>query len=428
MNITIMTSGTEGDIYPYVALAKGLKARGFEATVVTQLEFEALVREHGLDYRPIRMNFSELMKTEESKAALDGDRKAARKLSREVFCPALESTCRDLWEAVQDSDAIISNHVHYYARHMADKLRIPFLFVTCSPFLSPTRAFPFMFFTTKDLGGPLNRLSYLAVRSLPVKEYPYIAKWYREGPGMSIGSRFGNVLRRKGRPIPVMYYFSPLLLPRPRDWPEDTLMAGYWPLERKAPWEPPEALEAFLSSGPPPVYIGFGSMVTRHRERVSRIVASALKKTGERAVIYAGTGGILDPKMPEQVYYSDFIPHDRLFPKVKAVVHHGGTGTLSQGLKHGKPTVICPVIADQVFWGSVVHKLGVGPPPFKQRFRDLTADLLAEAIRSATTDESMRRKAEKLGEGLRQEDAMGNAVKFVEMQSDKWYKRHGKKK
>src|SRR5262249_1974915 len=111
------------------------------------------------------------------------------------------------------------------------------------------------------------------------------------------------------------------------------------------------------------------------------------------------------------IFSLDEIPHSWLFPRVAAVVHHGGVGTTAAGLRAGKPTVVCPFFHDQPFWGKRVHDLGAGPPPIPQR--ELMAGRVAEAIRAATTDAGMRQRAEALGEKIRSEDTVAGAIERI---------------
>jgi len=64
--------------------------------------------------------------------------------------------------------------------------------------------------------------------------------------------------------------------------------------------------------------------------------------------------------------------------------------------------------ADQPNWARRVEALGVGPRAIP--FRELTADLLADAIRQATSDPAMRQRAFALGEQIRSEDGAGTTV------------------
>jgi sterol 3beta-glucosyltransferase len=137
-----------------------------------------------------------------------------------------------------------------------------------------------------------------------------------------------------------------------------------------------------------------------------------LAQSGQRGLIVTGWGGLSIPDPPQSAYVAEFVPYDWLAPRVAAVVHHGGAGTTAAGLRAGKPTVICPFVADQPFWGRRVAELGVGPSPIPQR--NLTADNLARAIKEAMTDTRMRRRATELGSKIQAENGLGNAIGFIE--------------
>jgi sterol 3beta-glucosyltransferase len=137
----------------------------------------------------------------------------------------------------------------------------------------------------------------------------------------------------------------------------------------------------------------------------------ALAMAGQRGILASGWGGLTAAPLAEHVYMLDAAPHDRLFPRVAAVVHHGGAGTTAAGLRAGKPTVICPFFGDQPFWGRRVAELGVGPAPIP--FRYLTPEKLADAIRCAVTDPEMHRRAAKLGTRIREDNGVGRAVELI---------------
>jgi sterol 3beta-glucosyltransferase len=194
-------------------------------------------------------------------------------------------------------------------------------------------------------------------------------------------------------------------------WSEHARVTGYWFLDHPPDWQPPADLVDFLESGPPPIYIGFGSLKSRGAEKAGRIVLDALRQSGHRGVIAIGGGGLSESDLPDEVFAVGSVPHDWLFPRMAAVVHHGGAGTTGAELRAGVPSVIVPVTNDQPFWGRRVRALGVGPAPIPRR--RLTADRLARAICIAVTDESIRKRGAELGETIRAEDGVGNAVRIV---------------
>ena len=172
------------------------------------------------------------------------------------------------------------------------------------------------------------------------------------------------------------------------------------------------ALEAFLQAGPPPVYVGFGSMAGRDPARLARTVVEALQAAGQRGLLAPGWGGLAPGALPPTVHVVGEMPHAALFPRVKAVVHHGGAGTTHAGLRAGRPTLICPFFADQPFWGRLVHARGLGPAPIPQRRLD--APRLAAALHTLVSDAAMATRAAALGEAMRAEDGAAAAVAALE--------------
>lgn len=216
--------------------------------------------------------------------------------------------------------------------------------------------------------------------------------------------------------LPTIYGFSPAVIAKPRDW-RNTELTGYWFLESAGTWTPPESLMRFLDAGEPPIYIGFGSMGSRDPEATARLVQEAIAQTGQRAILLAGWGGLQAGDVTEDVYLIDSAPHDWLFPRMAAVVHHGGAGTTAAALRAGVPSIIIPFFGDQGFWGQRVADLGVGPLPISRR--QLTVDKLAGAIARTVNDQEMRDRARMLGEIIRAEDGVAQAVAMVESVSDR---------
>jgi sterol 3beta-glucosyltransferase len=137
----------------------------------------------------------------------------------------------------------------------------------------------------------------------------------------------------------------------------------------------------------------------------------ALASSGQRGLLLTGWGGLRSRSVPEDVFILDSAPHRWLFPRMAAVVHHGGAGTTAEGLRAGVPAVIVPFVFDQTFWGARIKALGLGPGPIP--VKQLTASRLASAIRTAVTDPGIRQRARSCGEAIRAEDGTGNAVEVI---------------
>jgi len=176
-------------------------------------------------------------------------------------------------------------------------------------------------------------------------------------------------------------------------------------------WQPPSALIDFLQSGSPPVYIGFGSMSNRNPEQTADLIIQALMRTKQRAILLSGWSGLHKSNIPDSIFMIDSVPHSWLFPRVAAVVHHGGASTTAAGLRAGVPSIVIPFFGDQPFWGQRIADLGVGAKPIPRQ--KLTVERLANAIQEVVTNEGIRLRAATLGKQIQTEDGIASAVEII---------------
>ncbi len=153
-------------------------------------------------------------------------------------------------------------------------------------------------------------------------------------------------------------------------------------------------------------------MAGNNPEHLTSMILEALSMSGQRGLLLTGWGGLRTADLPDHVIVLDSAPHSWLFPRMAAVVHHGGAGTTAEGLRAGIPSVITPFVFDQYFWGARIKALGLGPAPIPQK--KLSAESLAKAIHLAVNDPGIRQRARSTGESIRAEDGAANAVKIVE--------------
>lgn len=408
MRVLLSTYGTRGDVEPFVALAKALLAAGHEAAVCTPTGFRPMVEAHGVPYLHMDNAFLEL-----SQAVLGATSNAEQRRLIRGFGPIIRAALDDEWRAAQalQPDVLVYHSKALGSHHIAEKLAVPELLAMALP-LTPTRAFAAPMVPDLGLGGWFNALSYRLIALGPALWSGATNDFRAKTLGLSPLPRFADTMsRRDGTPVPALYAYSEALLPRPEDWPANAHVTGPWFLNEGVDWTPPSLLEAFLAEGPPPVYIGFGSMGAARAAGRTRLVLEAVALSGERAVLATGWGGLLPAEVPANVFVLESAPHDWLFPRMSAVVHHGGAGSTMAGLRAGKPTVVCPFFGDQPFWGRVVERRGVGPRPVPQR--SLTPAGLAWAIRAALGP-SVVAEAAAMGARIRAEDGAGNAVRIIE--------------
>ncbi len=419
MNIFIATYGSRGDVQPFVALGKGLRQAGHRVTLGTSERFRNVVEKHGLAYGYMNDGLLSIIDTDQGRELLENTRTifdVARqyvKLKKQLK-PLQIAQMRETWDIAKriKPDCILYHPKIGAGPHIAEKLGIDCALATPIPMFVPTADRPFPVLPDLKLGGWYNRLSYRIIKSLTGIFLRTFINRFREDIGLAPMRQFDFLKTTDGTEIPVLHAHSEAVVPRPRDWPDDAHVTGYWFLGRDSEWAPPPDLRTFLEAGMPPVYVGFGSMAGRHPRRLARIVIGALQLTGVRGILATGWGGLKPEVLPDSILTIDSAPHDWLFPRVSAVVHHGGAGTTAAGLRAGRPTIIVPFFGDQPFWGRQVHRLGAGTKPIVQN--KLTPEKLAAAIGAAVASPGIRRKAEVIGERIRREDGVAHAVSVIE--------------
>ncbi len=387
---------------PYIALGQALRSLGNTCTILTTLDHESLVRAYGLDVVTIPVNVSEELRQVEARRAVEGGGVIS---SFRQFADIAKRSARTLVEvgldACRGADVIVTNFTTaLVAGGLSQKLRVPVVQAFNVP-VTPTAAFPGALFPRLDLGGVTRRLGHRLTRA---------ALWLTSRaaaneacvtvlgvePAPRLPGRSAGLL-----PGPVLYGFSEALLARPADWPSNARVTGFWFVDEPPGFAPPDALVRFLEAGPPPVCIGFGSMSTEKPEQVSELVLDAATRAGARVVLLGGWAGLKPEAFSKDVFALAACPHSWLYPRCRAVVHHGGAGTTAAAVHAGVPAVVVPFHGDQFFWASRVRRERLGPEPIARGM--LTAQRLASAIERATMDDELRETCRAVGLRVRAE-------------------------
>jgi UDP:flavonoid glycosyltransferase YjiC (YdhE family) len=415
MRITLIASGSRGDVQPYIALGTGLAQAGYDVRLATHENYADLTSAHGLAFWPIAGNVDAVAQSAAMRERLEGGNFLAimSLMAKEAERAALH-LAEGALAACRETDLIMGGMGGLNTGlAIAEKLDLPFMQAHVFPF-TPTKAFGSVLLPRPlpDFARPLNRLSHHVARQIMWQGTRAADRRARqEVLGLAKSSFFGPYNSAAARQMPTLYGFSPAVIAKPADWAEDVHVTGYWFLDAEADWQPPAGLNEFLQHGSRPLYIGFGSISSRNPEQTAELVLAALERTGQRAVVLSGWGGLKAAQLPETVFMVASIPHAWLFPRMAAVVHHGGAGTTAAGLRAGVPSLVIPVFGDQPFWGRRVAELGVGPAPIPRK--KLTVERLATAIETALADEGMIRRAAELGGQIQAEDGLARAAEIV---------------
>lgn len=395
MKLLILTYGTEGDTRPLAALGHALMQRGHAVELLGDASTLGIARTLGVPCSALAGDIRTTL-------AADG---AMRDISRNLARLATQHTSDWMRQALDHGrgcDAlIVSGLAAFVGLSAGESLQVPVVGSMLIP-ISPTREFatPFLPFTPPRA---LNRLSHQAFNQLTWAIFRKATNRARAEVGLPPRKTLWDT-------HPVLYGISPALVPRPQDWPANAHVCGQWiPPADAQGWTPPDELVTYLHSGEPPIYVGFGSMAGFDNTRLLDAVIGAV---GARRVLFnAGWSGIDTTRLPGNFHAIGHVPHDWLMPRVAMAIHHGGSGTTHSACRAGVPSVIVPFAGDQFFWGSRLRAAGIMRDALKGS--SITAAQLATAIAFADSD-AARRQAARMGDGMRQENGLAEAVRWVE--------------
>jgi len=416
MRIAIFAIGSQGDVRPSAALGAGFVRAGHDVRLVTLPAFRALAEEHMLEFAPVQVDPYAFITGDIGQSWMDSMDKPLRlvagvsRAAAEFLAPITE----DAVAACRGFDALLYNVPLSIAGYtVAEALGIPGIPTAVAPYHA-TRTFPSIITPSLPLKGALvNRLSgTAAIQVLWMMFRSHMNRWRAARPGMG-PLPWWNPLQEISRAgIPWLYGFSPSVIPAPADWPRTAAVCGYWFTSTGPAWKPDPALADFLDAGPAPVYVGFGSMVGSDPGKTVEKVLEAVRLAKVRAILATGWGGMQHAALPTEVFPVESVPHDWLFPRVSAAVHHGGAGTTAATLRAGIPSVVVPYFYDQFFWGARLQALGVGSAPVAQKH--LEPARLAEAIRTVTGTPSVGERARAIAAEIGREDGVKVGVRVVE--------------
>ncbi|WP_045835089.1 glycosyltransferase [Hyphomicrobium sp. 99] len=409
--ISLLTVGTLGDVEPMVALGLALKEEGYEVSLAVPEDFQDFVEKHGLESRRCGSDFSKFMKDGEM-AEVAGRHTLV--MMKKWLWPGrdmralFEGIYRDAVAASADADAILFHPVISVGGEIAEAKRIPAILVGLGSVSPSAEA---LLSCIPGTGKPAwNRHGY-SVLGLQRLAYFSVINEIRLSLGLRRTYRLKHPHHVDGRRVPVLYPVSPVLQLRPNTDGDEIYFTGYWSRETAPDWRPSQRLADFLSAGPRPIYIGFGSMPALGLER-SELILRACEAAGQRAIIGNGRGEFHRLPLSENFYLLDeYAPHDKLFREVAAVVHHGGIGTTHSALRAGRPSFVCPFMLDQKYWGHTVFQLGAGPDLLE--IQNWTEALLTERIRDVATNPKYAARAGDIGRAMQYENGTARAVEIV---------------
>jgi sterol 3beta-glucosyltransferase len=416
MNITLLTTGTLGDVRPYLALALGLQELGHSVILVAPENFESYVKQFNIPYHSLVGNTQEYLESEEGRQWMSsGNAKEFMKALNRISHVNRYGTQRDILSACQDCDVMIVHPLLLFnIATLSEKLNKPFIMATPFPFAPSTKEFPQF----------LVRAKRLPIRFLNKLTHQVFAKVYEKGKAASMnewrsklglaplrGSLFKNLVNQR---IPILHAYSPSLVPHPKDWREHNFISGQWKLD--VAHLPEQAntddLNQWLDRGQAPIYFGFGSLPVQEPHKMIDMILDITKSLNTRAIVASGWSNMTanDTSLPDSIFMIKTAHHESLFPLCSCVIHHGGAGTTHTTLESGTPSIICSTFADQPFWGERITDLNIGR---HIPFAALTKENLLQAIQELS-HKSVRSRAAEIGKRIKAENGLDDALAWIE--------------
>lgn len=412
MHISMFVYGTWGDIRPHVVLGVALQQLGHDVQVIASSVYEQWVRERNLGFYPLTTDVNRIIK--QNASALDMGIIGQLKITKTMLKPAFIQMGLEVLEATRQSDIIIT--VQFGLGLLFDILKVNNLrviLVNPAP-LNPSSEFAFLGMPTARKGVPFgkayNRFTYRLIDRI---QWSAIAGARNEIATQHLGLPKSKIddFRTLLANTPALTIVSKHVFERPSDWSDLFQVTGYL-FDDDPAWTPPQDLTDFLADGEAPVYIGFGSMPDSNPQKTTQTIIEAVQRAGKRAIILTGWAGLGQDNVPGNIHILQYAPHSWLFPKMAAVIHHGGAGTTASAFRAGVPMTIVPHNADQPYWGKRVQELAVGTAPIPRK--KLTTENLSDALQALTQNDEFRQNAQALAQKIGVEEGLSEAVKWVQ--------------
>ena len=408
MKIAIAAWGTTGDVYPVLALAERLLQREHHVRVCAPSIYKDKILDIGADFYEVGVPFdlAEFHQTMDTVMAMRDPMAPLLLIAKEGILRRGEKWYDDCLVATEGYDLAICHSIDIPGQEAAIRNGLPWITVTyCPGFIKIPDNALYLF---PNWSRTFNAIVWKMVRlRLRYAVDPLFNQFITSVGGKP---RATVVSDEMYSPHLNLIAASPTLC-SPANFPPNHKFTGVWYLAQPD-YVPPSDLTDFLRDGPPPIVITFGSMGGSNSRETTNILIDAVKLTKQRAIIQAGWGLLGAQDAGENIFCTEYVPHQWLFPQISCVVHHGGAGTTASVCRAKVPSIVVPHFGDQFYWGKLLFDLGAAPKSLNRR--NLTAKRLAQRIEQVLTTPSITEKAEMLGTRMESEDGLTTAVDLIE--------------
>ena len=403
MKIILTAIGTRGDVEPFLVIGKILKEKGHQVICAFSEQFRELTESCDIEFASLGKKYFDLLDSDAGRTAMGGGTGIKKffayiKLARNQTAPNKEKELK-LYELIKQErpDRIVYNSKTVYPIIWEHKNRGKTTFLSPFPYLHYVKGHPLLVFS-KDYGDYFNKLTFKLYDFGVATMVKTVKKWLHINDKIT-RKQIKNIIHSRN----FIYTISPSLFPRPSYWESNIKILGHQELKRKTDWKPEKKLTEFIEKYEKILFITFGSMINPEPKLKTKIILKILERNKIPAIINTASGGLIKPEKfnSELIYFVSQVPYDWIFPKIYAVIHHGGAGTTHLAIKYGCATMIIPHIIDQFIWDKIISNLGVGPKGIK--ISRITNKNLEPKILKLLNNRSFKEKSAKIGNQMKKE-------------------------
>jgi len=413
MKILLTAIGTQGDIEPFLATGKILKEAGHQVICAFSEQFGELTGTCDLDFASLGRKLYDLNDSEFGRVLLGGGTGVKKYLA--FFKVAVHSAGANkekeslLYNLIQAEkpDVILYNSKTTCPILWERKNKGKTIFLSPYPYLHYVEGHPLLVFR-KNYGAFFNKLTFKLYNFGVASATKAVAKNLPVNEKVTRKEIIDIVKTRK-----FIYTISPSLFPKPDYWDRNVKVLGYHELKRKTAWKPEKELLEFIDRNEKIVFITFGSMPNTEPEYRTKVILDILEQHRIPAIINTAAGGLTKPEKynSELVYFVSQVPYDWFFPKMYAIIHHGGSGTTHLALRYGCATMAIPHFIDQFVWDTLISELGVGPKGIK--VSKMTIKKLEPKVLELLSNKSFKEKSEYIANQMKKEALRNELLKTI---------------
>jgi len=413
MKIILTSIGTRGDIEPFLAIGKILKEKGHQVICAFSEQFRDLTESCDIEFVSLGRKNDDVFEHDANSTVMGGS--GIKKFFAYIKLMRLAQSQKvpqekefKLYELVKQEkpDRIVYHSKNVYPLIWEYNNRGKTIFV--SPFAYFHYIEGHTVFYGKNYGGVFNKLTFKLYDFGIVTATMAAKKWLQIDEKITRKELKNTIHSRK-----FIYTLSPSLFPRPDYWESNIKVLGHQELRRKTDWEPEKALTEFIEKHEKILFITFGSMPNPEPELKTKIILEILERNKIPAIINTASGGLVKPDKfnSELIYFVSQISYDWIFPKMYAVIQHGGAGTTHLALKYACASMIIPHFMDQFVWDRITFDMGVGPKGV--RISRITNKNLEPKVLELLNNKGFKEKSAKIANQMKKEDFKDELYKTI---------------